>query len=57
MLRNPYYYGVVTYDGETFPGAHQPLVDQGTWNSAQQHLDKLAADPEQNKSDTGEAAA
>jgi len=35
ILRNPVYRGVVTYQGEEFEGAHEPLVDPGVWHEVQ----------------------
>ena len=42
ILRNPYYRGIVTYQGVHYPGTHQPLIDEATWQRVQtvlnQHL-------------------
>lgn len=35
MLRNPYYMGVVAWNGQRYPGKHEPLVDQETWDRVQ----------------------
>ena len=35
ILRNPYYRGIVTYQGVHYPGAHQPLIDEATWQRVQ----------------------
>lgn len=35
LLRNPYYKGVVTYRGVTYPGTHPPLVSIDLWNQVQ----------------------
>ena len=35
ILRNPYYAGVVTFNGVEHPGTHEPLVDAATWASVQ----------------------
>ncbi len=34
-LANPYYTGVVSFQGVTYPGKHEALVDQETWDKAQ----------------------
>lgn len=36
MLRDPYYTGVVTYDGEQIPGKHHPLISQELFDKAQE---------------------
>ena len=48
ILRDPYYAGWVVYkrgtpDEETFPGRHQPLVDQETFDLVQSRLDEKRA--------------
>jgi DNA invertase Pin-like site-specific DNA recombinase len=35
VLRNPYYKGVVTFNGVEHAGAHEPLTDDGTWATVQ----------------------
>ncbi len=35
ILRNPYYTGVVTYNGVAYPGEHDPLVDEPTFDMVQ----------------------
>ena len=35
ILRNPYYRGIVTYQGVHYPGTHQPLIDETTWQRVQ----------------------
>jgi site-specific DNA recombinase len=40
LLHNPYYIGLVRYDGKTYEGRHKPLVDEGTFQQVQ---DLLAA--------------
>ncbi len=35
MLANPYYIGIVTYKGVQYPGAHEPLVDDETFERVQ----------------------
>jgi site-specific DNA recombinase len=55
MLRNPVYIGVIRSketdaDGNIihheFPGAHEPLIDQETWDTVQAELDRRAAKPD-----------
>jgi DNA invertase Pin-like site-specific DNA recombinase len=38
MLRNPYYMGVVVWNGQRHPGRHEPLVDLETWDRVQMLL-------------------
>ena len=40
ILRNPYYRGIVTYQGVQYPGKHQPLIDDATWNRVQTILNQ-----------------
>ena len=40
LLRNPYYRGVVTYQGVEYPGKHQALVDEATWHQVQTVLNQ-----------------
>lgn len=40
LLRNPYYRGVVTYQGVEYPGKHQALVDDATWHQVQAVLNQ-----------------
>ena len=40
ILRNPYYRGIVTYQGVQYPGKHQPLIDDATWNRVQTVLNQ-----------------
>ena len=35
ILRNPIYQGVVLWDGEEFPGRHEPLVSKELWQAVQ----------------------
>jgi site-specific DNA recombinase len=39
MLRNPYYVGTVSYAGKTYPGRHQALVDDATFQEVQDLLE------------------
>ncbi|MGC0274873.1 recombinase family protein [Pseudactinotalea sp. Z1739] len=36
MLRDPYYTGVVIYEGEQIPGKHEPLIDQELFDKVQE---------------------
>jgi site-specific DNA recombinase len=38
VLRNPYYVGLVPYGGKIYPGRHEPLVDEGTFQAVQDLL-------------------
>ncbi len=38
MLRNPYYMGIIQFDGETYPGAHEPLTTKQVFKRVQQKL-------------------
>ena len=40
ILRNPYYRGIVTYQGVQYPGKHQPLIDEATWQRVQTVLNQ-----------------
>ena len=40
ILRNPYYRGIVTYQGVHYPGTHQPLIDEATWQRVQTVLNQ-----------------
>lgn len=45
ILTNPFYTGVITYRGVTYPGQHTPLVDPGTFETVQTILHgKLAGE-------------
>jgi hypothetical protein len=39
MLRNPYYVGTISYAGKTYPGRHEPLVDEATFQEVQDLLE------------------
>ena len=39
MLRNPYYVGMVRYNGVLYPGRHEPLIDQALFDEVQTVLD------------------
>lgn len=36
MLSNPYYVGIITFNGEQFPGRHEPLVSQELFDRVQE---------------------
>ena len=38
LLRNPYYKGVISFQGIEYAGAHEPLVDAATWQTVQDIL-------------------
>ncbi len=38
LLRHPYYKGIVRYRGVEYPGRHEPLVDEATWERVQELL-------------------
>ena len=46
VLSNRYYIGYVTYGGVTYPGNHDPLIDEATFNRVQDALNgrKVAGD-------------
>jgi DNA invertase Pin-like site-specific DNA recombinase len=35
ILRNPYYRGIVSWDGRRYPGRHEPLIDNDTFDRVQ----------------------
>ncbi|WP_306814598.1 recombinase zinc beta ribbon domain-containing protein, partial [Actinomyces bowdenii] len=39
LLRHPYYRGIVSFQGVEYPGQHEPLVDDQTWQQVQDILD------------------
>lgn len=38
MLRNPYYTGIIQFNGEMYPGAHEPLITKQLFKQVQQKL-------------------
>jgi hypothetical protein len=38
ILNNPYYKGIVTYNGAQYQGKHEAIVDEETWNKVQEVL-------------------
>jgi hypothetical protein len=49
MLRNPYYIGVVTYQGVQYEGRHPHLIDKPTWYRVQAILDAHLAGEKRRK--------
>lgn len=43
MLSDPYYTGVVVYQGDVSPGRHEPLVSQELFDRVQQVLERRSA--------------
>jgi len=40
ILRNPTYLGLIPFRGQTYPGKHEPIIDERTWNQVQALLDR-----------------
>jgi hypothetical protein len=38
ILINPYYKGIVTYNGVQYPSKHEPVIDEKTWDKVQEIL-------------------
>lgn len=38
MLKNPYYVGIIRFDGREYPGSHQTFVDKRVWMEVQKKL-------------------
>lgn len=38
MLTNPYYMGIIRFSGETYPGAHKPLISEELFQQVQDKL-------------------
>lgn len=38
ILNNPYYIGVIRFDGKEYPGAHEPIIDRGLFERVQYKL-------------------
>lgn len=47
ILRNPVYIGQVSHKGTVYPGLHEPIIDQDTWNQAQRTLEENRSGHEQ----------
>lgn len=40
LLRNPTYLGLIPFRSQTYPGKHEPIIDERTWNQVQALLDR-----------------
>ena len=49
MLRDRYYLGFVTHDGQEYQGRHQPLIDRGLFNRVQELLDSRSTAEERRR--------
>jgi len=49
LVRNPLYIGYVQYKGKTYPGQHQPLIDEKTFHAVQEILRKKATRTPENR--------
>lgn len=38
ILRNPYYIGIIRYDGKEYPGAHQPIISKDLFERVQKKI-------------------
>ena len=38
IFNNPYYKGIVTYNGVEYSGKHEPIIDEATWDKVQEIL-------------------
>jgi site-specific DNA recombinase len=38
MLKNPYYMGIILFNGQEYPGAHKPLITEDLYNAIQDKL-------------------
>ena len=38
MLRNPFYVGIIRFNNHEYPGAHEPLIDNGLFNAVQKKM-------------------
>ena len=38
LLQNPYYMGIIRFNGETYPGAHQPIIDKKLYQAVQEKM-------------------
>jgi DNA invertase Pin-like site-specific DNA recombinase len=45
ILKNPYYKGCVTHKEAVYQGEHEAIIDEETWNAAQEIFRKNAAGP------------
>lgn len=44
ILKNPIYIGEIHHKGTCYPGCHQPIINQTTWDKVQQKLAKSRAE-------------
>ncbi|MDR3297930.1 MAG: recombinase family protein [Candidatus Nomurabacteria bacterium] len=51
-LKNPFYYGVMRYDGKLYPHRYQPLIDKQTFDEAQKITEARNGGGSKPKSDT-----
>jgi len=49
MLRNPYYCGIIVYDGELYRGRHEPLISEELFEKVQQVFDTRATAGERHR--------
>ncbi len=45
LLRNPFYAGILEWDGHTYPGAHEPMVTREEFAEVQRHLSRFGKLP------------
>lgn len=38
MLKNPYYVGIIRWDGKEYPGRHKTFIDRSLWNRVQEKM-------------------
>jgi len=43
LLQNPIYCGEIVHNGQSYPGEHEPIIDQPLWDAAQAQLARNAA--------------
>lgn len=52
LLKNPFYYGVMKYDGKLYPHRYEPLIDKQTFDEAQKISEDRNGGGSKPKSDT-----
>ena len=55
ILRNPIYLGLIRHKGQTWPGQHEAIIDQGLWDRVQEKL--IAASQRKRGGSSSEAQA
>ena len=45
LLTNPIYVGLIRHRKETYPGLHEPIIEQGLWDRVQTKLQQASARP------------